>query len=146
MKCLCIKRGIQRLWAIIESKSGFTEQSTFLVRCERILRSWNSEQRWGNPRSQSTLYCSESLDHAVLRFWIAAWHTEYYGYFRKRFLNEYLLEKDKPHAIIVHYPVPAECVYEVISQNGDRILFERLSTHDPRQKTHWKTIGNRSFE
>ena len=34
-------------------------------------------------------------DHA-LRFWIAAWYMESYWYFRKRFLNNYLLEKDNP--------------------------------------------------
>ena len=32
----------------------------------------------------------------------------------------------KSHAIIVHSPVPAGCIYRVISQNGDRMLFERL--------------------
>ena len=34
----------------------------------------------------------------------------------------------KSHAIIVHSPVSADGIYRVISQNGDRILFERLST------------------
>ena len=32
------------------------------------------------------------------------------------------------HAIIVHSPVPADCIYRAISQNGDRMLIERLST------------------
>ena len=34
----------------------------------------------------------------------------------------------KSSAIIVHNPVPADCIHGVISQNGDRTLFERLST------------------
>ena len=34
----------------------------------------------------------------------------------------------KSHAIIVHSPVPADCIKRVISQNGDRIIFER---HNP---------------
>ena len=41
-------------------------------------------------------------------------------------------------------PFPADCICRVISQNGNRILFERLSTHDPRQKSHWKAIGIRT--
>ena len=31
----------------------------------------------------------------------------------------------------LHDPLPAECIYKVISQNGDRILFERLPTLRP---------------
>ena len=37
------------------------------------------------------------------------------------------LWQTKSHAIIVHSPVPAECIFGVISQNGDRTLFKRLS-------------------
>ena len=48
----------------------------------------------------------------------------------------------KSHAIIVHSLVPADCIYREISQNGDPILFERLST--PRRKSHCKAIGIRS--
>ena len=62
----------------------------------RILRSWIKQQLWSDPRCQSTLYYSESQDHASLRFWIAARNTEYYGYFKKRFLNDYLLKKEDP--------------------------------------------------
>ena len=40
----------------------------------------------------------------------------------------------KPHAIIVHDPVPAELHLQAISQNGDRRLFERLSTPRPAPK------------
>ena len=47
----------------------------------------------------------------------------------------------KSHAIIVHSPVPAECICRVICQSGDRILFERLSTSRPApkvtQKSNW---------
>ena len=43
------------------------------------------------------------------------------------------------HAIIVHDPVPAECICKVISQNGDRLLFERLSTPRPAPKVTLKS-------
>ena len=75
----------ERMSQMMAQIRNFTEQSEFLVRCERIVRSWIREQLWSDPRSQSTLYCSESQDHASLRFWIAAWYKEFYGYFRKRF-------------------------------------------------------------
>ena len=61
------------------SNSGFTEQSKFLVRFKRILRSWNREQLWRDPRSWSNFYDSEFQDFATLRFWIAAKYTELYG-------------------------------------------------------------------
>ena len=44
-----------------------------------------SEQLWSDQRSQSALFFAESQNHALPRFWIAAWYTEYWGYFRKRF-------------------------------------------------------------
>ena len=67
------------------SNSGFTEQSEFLVRCERILWSWIREQLWSDPRSSSNFYDSESQDLAALRFWVAAKYTEWYGFHGKRF-------------------------------------------------------------
>ena len=42
------------------------------------------------------------------------------------------------HAIFVHHHVPAECVYIAISQSGDRIRFERLSTPRPAPKVTLK--------
>ena len=49
--------------------------------------------------------------------------------------------KTKSHAIIVHNPVPADCIYIVISQKkGDRILFERLSTPRHAPKVTLKSI------
>ena len=56
---------------------------------------------------QETVYCvklSRAQDQG-LRFW-----------------------QTKSGAIIVHNPVPADCIYRVTSQNGDRTLFKRLST------------------
>ena len=44
----------------------------------------------------------------------------------------------KSSAIIVHNPVPANCIYKVISQNGHRTLFERTSTPRPAPKV---TLG-----
>ena len=44
----------------------------------------------------------------------------------------------KSSAIIVHNPVPANCIYKVISQNGHRTLFERISTPRPAPKV---TLG-----
>ena len=46
----------------------------------------------------------------------------------------------KSHAIFVHHHVPAECIYIAISQSGDRIRFERLST--PRPAPTVKLKGN----
>ena len=40
----------------------------------------------------------------------------------------------KTSAINVHNLVPANCIYKVIPQNGDRTLFERLSTPRPAPK------------
>ena len=37
----------------------------------------------------------------------------------------------RSHAIIAHSSVPADCIHKVISQKGERILFERLSTPRP---------------
>ena len=71
--------------SVVGSDSGITEQSEFLVRCKRILRSWIREQLQSDTRSRSNFYCSKSQDLAALRFWIAAWYTEWYGYYRKRF-------------------------------------------------------------
>ena len=45
----------------------------------------------------------------------------------------------KSRAIIVHYLVPADCNYRVISQKGDRTLFERLSTPRPAPKVILKS-------
>ena len=52
---------------------------------EFFLRSWDSEHLWSDPRSQSTLYFSDSQNHPLPRFWIAAQYTEFNGTFRKRF-------------------------------------------------------------
>ena len=43
------------------------------------------------------------------------------------------------HAIIVHSPVPADWIYRLISHNGDRILFDRLSTPRPAPKVTLKS-------
>ena len=43
------------------------------------------------------------------------------------------------HAIFVHSVVPADCIYRVISQTGDRIVFERLSTPRPAPKVTLKS-------
>ena len=40
----------------------------------------------------------------------------------------------RSHAIIVCSSVPADCIYKVISQKGERTLFERLSTPRPAPK------------
>ena len=70
----------------------FTEQSEFLSRLEGLLRCWCSEQLWSDPRSQSTLYSSESQNHSSLRLWIAAWDTE--RVLQETFFNDHLLKKD----------------------------------------------------
>ena len=83
-----------------------------------FLRSWNSEQLWSDPCSQSTLYIP-SQDHALPRFWIAARHTEYCGYFQERFLNDYLLEKEKP---LLSSTMPR--IWRPLVKNWDLILNE----------------------
>ena len=60
--------------SINDSGSGITEQSKFLVRYERIVRSWIREQLWSDPRSWSNFYDSEFPKY-----------TELYGYHGKRF-------------------------------------------------------------
>ena len=45
----------------------------------------------------------------------------------------------KSHVIVVRSLVPAACICRVISQNGDRILFERLSTPRPAPKVTLKS-------
>ena len=49
------------------------------------------------------------------------------------------LWQTKSYAIIVHSLVPADCINKVTSQNGDRILFERLSTPRPAPKDTLKS-------
>ena len=71
--------------SIVDSDSGITASRKFHVRCKRILWSWIREQLWSDPRSLSNFYDSEFHDFAALRFWIAAKHTELYGYHGKRF-------------------------------------------------------------
>ena len=45
----------------------------------------------------------------------------------------------KSFAIITHATVPGDCIYRVISQNGDRVLFERLATPRPAPKVTLKS-------
>ena len=45
----------------------------------------------------------------------------------------------RSNAVIVHNSVPADCIYKVISQNGDRILFGRLSTSRPAPRVTLKS-------
>ena len=40
----------------------------------------------------------------------------------------------RSHAIIVYNSVPADCIYKVISQKGERTLYERLSSPRPAPK------------
>ena len=42
----------------------------------------------------------------------------------------------KSHAIIVRSPVPADCIYRVIFQNGDRMLYKKRSARDLREESH----------
>ena len=51
----------------------------------------------------------------------------------------------KSHPVIVPSPVPADCIYRVTSQNGDRILFERLSTPRPAPKDILKSNWQQSI-
>ena len=94
MNCLCIKRWILQLWVGCWLKFRIYRAKWFLVRRERVLGSWNSEQLWSDPRSEST-------SHRVPRPCLAAildcrmihgisWVLQ------ETSLNDYLLEKDEP--------------------------------------------------
>ena len=60
----------------------------------------------------------------------------------RRLLDQFSRAQDKglrfwqtrSHAVIVYSSVPADCIYKVISQKGERTLFERLSTPRPAPK------------
>ena len=49
----------------------------------------------------------------------------------------------RSNAIVVYSSVPSECIYKVISRNGERVLFERLATPRPPPKvvlkSSWQT-------
>ena len=84
--CLCNNRWIPQPWVklmaqIRELQNKVTSSSD----ARKFLRSWTREQLWSDPRSRSNFNYSTSQNLAALRFWIAAWYTEWYGYYRKRF-------------------------------------------------------------
>ena len=87
MNCPCNMRGIPQQW--VKWWLGFgnnrTKWKNSLSHAREFLRSWTREQLWSDPRHRSNFYYSKSRSLAVLRFWIAAWYTEWYGYYRKRF-------------------------------------------------------------
>ena len=92
MNCLCNMRGIPRVWFIFDSDSGITEQSEFLVRCKRVLRSLN-QGAIHVPTQPSTIPSPEPCLAAILdcrtmhgTLWVL----------QETFLNDYLLGKDQP--------------------------------------------------
>ena len=64
MNYLCIKRESWDRESIIDPRFRITEQSKFLVGYRRMLRSWTRKQLGSDPRSRSSLYYSESQNHA----------------------------------------------------------------------------------
>ena len=56
---------------------------------------------------------------------------------------------NKPFAIITYATVTGDCNYRVISQNGDRVFFERLATPRPAPKitlkSSWRTQQQQPF-
>ena len=80
----------------LDSNSGVTEQSDFLVWCKRIFTILRQQAALERPTFPTNPWLCRVPENALPRFWIAAWCTEYYGYFGKRFLKAYLLEKDHP--------------------------------------------------
>ena len=71
--------------SIVNQLSGIARQSEFHERCWRIRWSWNCEQLWSIPRSQSTHECSESRRFDKPRFLIAACYTEPIAHDKTRF-------------------------------------------------------------
>ena len=115
--------------SVVDSDSGMKEQSKFPVGFDRILRNWIREQLWSDPRSQSTLHYAESQDHASPRFWIAAWSTEYYGYFRERFWPTICSKKDDLlQSTTIHR------IWHPLFKNQDLILHELQRD----QRVKWK--------
>ena len=108
MNCLRMKRGILRLRVNCSLK--FRIYRTRSTPCQMREKFMILKQR--APLERSTfpvnLYYSESQDHALPRFWIAARYTEYCGYFRKRFwmttclrrTNLYSLQQFKEFGIL----------------------------------------------
>ena len=66
----------------------------------------------------------------------------------RRLLDQFSRAQDKglrfwqtrSHAVIVYSSVPADCIYKVIPQKGERTLFERLSTPRPAPKIALKGV------
>ena len=57
MNCLCIKRNPTTVRQLLSHIQDFQSKVQFLVRCERILRSWIKEQLW----TQTLLRCGSGL-------------------------------------------------------------------------------------
>ena len=76
--------------------SGSTENSKFLVRCERILRSWNSEHLWGDPRSQSNPLLFRVTEPCLAAILDCRMVHGILWVLHETFLNDNLLDKDEP--------------------------------------------------
>ena len=86
----------------INSNSGLTEWSKCHVWRKRPFKDLDTASSSGASHvPRSTLDHSESQRSAKHRFWIAAWYTEFDGYFRKLFLKIHLLETDHPLDTII---------------------------------------------
>ena len=98
--CLCIKRGILRLWVnywLRFGNYGTKVNSLSDAREKTGPESGSSSGAThvpGDPRSWSTPYYSESQNFAALRFWIAAWFFKIVWVLQETSLIDYLLKKD----------------------------------------------------
>ena len=48
----------------------------------------------------------------------------------------------RSHPIVVHNSLPAGCIEKVVSGNGDKTLYERLSTPQRAQKKNLNSVWN----
>ena len=95
MNCLRIKRGILRL-SIVDSNSGFTEQSKFLVRCENFYDPETASNSVAThvPSQLSTIPSPRTMRSRDSGLPRDARNTM--GTSGNVFLKAYLLEKDDP--------------------------------------------------
>ena len=85
------KRNPTTVSQLFDSNSGYLQNKiNSLSDAREFLRSWNSEQLWSDQRSQPTICYSESQNHALPRFWIAAWLHGILCVLQETFLNDYL--------------------------------------------------------
>ena len=76
----------------------FTEQSKFLLRCERILRSFHSEQLWSDPRFPVNPLLFRVPGPCLAAILDCRTIHRMLWVLQETFLNDYLLKKDEQNS------------------------------------------------